>query len=120
MRYQGGYRAFVDIAVRSAGEATPTLHSQWIIWRSMIIRFHLFEIAGVNDWDALIALFEARGMRRPLCHRRIPLGELTRPGWGTPNPDRLLWFWRWIEKMGLSPNRLCRTWNTSRGRDFII
>ena len=88
------YRIFADMIVRATDEAMPILHSRWALWQGVITRFHLYEIAGVKCWISLIARFDTRGIRSPICLRRIPFGGLIRPGWETPNPDMLLWLWQ--------------------------
>ena len=85
------YRAFADMILHAKGEAMPILHSRRTLWQASIARVHLYEIADVNSWNFLIARFDARGIRPPLCLRRIPFGELIRPDWETSNPEMLLW-----------------------------
>ena len=75
------YRSFADMIVRATDEALPNLHSPRILWRALITRFHLYEISDFGDWISLIARFDARGIRSPLCLRRIPVGELIKPDW---------------------------------------
>ena len=77
----GEYRTFADMVARETDEALPMLHAQWTMWQAPITRFHLYEIADVNSWISPIARFDARGIRSPLCIRRIPFGELIKPGW---------------------------------------
>ena len=87
------YRLFADMIVHASDEPIPPEHTQWRIWRQLMIRFHLFEVTDIKAWVALIARFDSRGIRPPICLQRIPYTGLMATGWELPHPDMLIWIW---------------------------
>ena len=57
------YRLFADAIAHSENEQIPMEHTHWRIWRLLLIRFHLFEVADIRSWAALISRFDSRGIR---------------------------------------------------------
>ena len=88
------YRLFADMIAHASDEQIPLKHTQWRIWRQLPIRFHLFEVTDIKAWVSLIARFESRGTRSPLCLHRIPYAELMAVDWELPHPDMLIWTWQ--------------------------
>ena len=88
------YRLFADMIVHASDEQIPLEHTQWRIWRQLLIRFHLFEVTDIKAWVALIARFDSRGIRSPLCLQRIPYTELMAADWELPHPVMLIWIWQ--------------------------
>ena len=88
------YRLFADMIVHASDEQIPREHTQWRIWRQLIIRFHLFEISDIKAWAAPISRFRSRGIRSPLCLQRIPYAELIAADWELPHPDMIIWIWQ--------------------------
>ena len=74
------------------------------VWKSAIIRFHLYEIAARHDREFFIARFDSRGIRSPLHMVRIPFAELTKADWELPNTDMLVWIWQAVREYS-SPYR---------------
>ena len=90
----GTYRVFADMIARACNRFLSILHGQWELWKSAIIRFHLYEIAAEQDWQCLIARFDAMGIHSPHHMVRIPFAELIKADWGLPNTDMLIWIWQ--------------------------
>ena len=67
--------------------------ARWRMWRQRLIHFHLFEVAGIKAWVALIAIFSSRGIRSPMCLQRISYAELM-ADWEAPHPDMSIWIWQ--------------------------
>ena len=88
------YRLFADMIAHASDEQIPMADTQWRIWRQLLIRFRLFEVTDIRNWAALIARFDTRGIRPPLCLERIPYAELIAVGWEMPRPDMLIWTWQ--------------------------
>ena len=59
------YRHFADTVVRASDEQIPLVHTQWRIWRQLLIRLRLFEVADSMAWVALISRFDSRGIGPP-------------------------------------------------------
>ena len=59
------YRYFADMITRPADPTQPPFRGQWVLWKSSITRFHLYEIAGQKDWERLIAQPDGRGVLPP-------------------------------------------------------
>ena len=59
------YRLFADMVAHASDEEMALEHTQWRIWRLLLIRFHLSEVADVMAWVALISRFDARGHQAP-------------------------------------------------------
>ena len=59
------YRLFDDMIVHAPDEQVPLGHTQWRVWRHLLISFHLFEVTDITAWVALISRFESRGIRPP-------------------------------------------------------
>ena len=93
--------------VRASDEEMPLEHTQWRIWRILLIRFQLFEVTDVKAWVALISRFGARGIRSPLCIQRIPYAELIAADWELPHPDMSIWIWQ-ASRHDSSPCRITK------------
>ena len=72
----------------------PLEHTQWNLWRTLVVRFHLFEIADVLHWVALIARMDAKGLRTPWRFQRVPFPELLAVDWELERPDMLIMLWQ--------------------------
>ena len=75
------YRLRADTIARASDEQIPLEHTQWRIWRRLLVRFHLFEVTDIKNWVAPIARFDTRGAISPTLSptdtiRRTYRGEL--------------------------------------------
>ena len=84
------YTILRDMIAHATDETVPIYSSAWRIWHELIVRFRLFELAGLREWVTLVARFESKGIRTPYCLARIPFGELSRIDWEWPPPPRIL------------------------------
>ena len=87
-------KVFRDMLVHASDETFPIYASAWRIWHDLIIRFHLFGIAEIREWVALVALFDSKGIRAPHFLARMPFGELSRIDWECSSADIILLTWQ--------------------------
>ena len=59
------YRLLEDTIARASDEQVPSGHTQWRIWRQLLIRFRLFEVTDIKSWVALITRSDSRGIGPP-------------------------------------------------------
>ena len=88
------YRNFADTSAHTCDPSRPILRGEWEMWKSVIIRPHLYEIAAHHYWGCLIARFDSRGIRSSLHLARIPFAALIKVGWGLRNKDMVIWIWQ--------------------------
>ena len=88
------YLIFKDMLLHATDDTIPIFATNWRIWHELIIRFHLFEIADVLEWVALVARFDSKGIRTPRCLARMPFGELSRVDWGCSSPVTIFLTWQ--------------------------
>ena len=89
----GEYRTVADMIVRACDPSLPILTGQCGLWKSVIIRFHLYEISGRRDWECLIDRVDSRGIHSPLHLAKVPFVELIKADMELPNTDMLVWIW---------------------------
>lgn len=80
----GEYEISRDMLARATDDSITAYESDWRILHELIIRLHLFEIAELREWIALVGRFDSKGIRTPRCLARIPFGELSRMNWESP------------------------------------
>ena len=85
------YELWRDMMIYSTGESAPIQHTQWVVWRKLIARFRLCEIADIKALMRLVARFDKRCIRAPGCLARIPFDQLMAAEWKIPHPDMLVW-----------------------------
>ena len=88
------YRVFADMIARASDPGVPILHTQWELWKTVIAKYHLFEIADLQSWTSLVARLDTKSVRTPWDLHRIEFRELNEIDWGADNPDMLLWLWQ--------------------------
>ena len=84
------YVLFRDMVTRATDESAPLRHTQWRIWRELVGRFHLFEIAPTQDWVRLIDRPDPQGIGATGCLIGIPCSDFTCANWVSDNPDVVL------------------------------
>ena len=98
------YRKFADMITRAADPVDTLPNGRWEMWKSVIARFHLYEIAEQSAWRGLVTQMNGRGILSPLHLKNVPFGELIKADWELAQPDMLLWLWQAVREVE-SPNR---------------
>lgn len=88
------YRIFADTIDHASGESNPIAHPILLLWKAMIIRYHLFEAADATHRISLIAKLDTRGTRSPPCLAGFAFSDICAMGWQIPEPDLLTWLWQ--------------------------
>ena len=88
------YKIFSDMIAHATNEEIPPNHSQWELRRSVIIKFHLYEMSTLREWVSLVARLDSRGLRPPADLARINFSDLEEFERDLPHPDMLLWLWQ--------------------------
>ena len=87
------HRIFAETFAHSAGESNPIGHPCWLLWKALIILYHLFDAADSTHRTALVAKLDTRGIRTPLCLARFSFSGLVAMDLQTPDPDLLTRLW---------------------------
>ena len=90
----GAYRVFADMIAHASDPCVPILHTQWELWKTVIVKYHLFEIADLQSWTSLVARLDTKSVRTPWELQRAEFRELNEVDWGADNPDMLLRLWQ--------------------------
>ena len=88
------YRFLADTIAHAAGESNPIGRPNWLLWKALVIRYHLFEAADTTQWISLIAKLDTRGIRTPPCLAGFAFSDICSMGWETREPDISAWLWQ--------------------------
>ena len=88
------YKPFRDMIVHATDSTTPIQHGNWRIWHSLIIRYHLFELADTRQWMNLVARLDSVNINVPDTLGRISFQEISTVDWQCESSDMILLLWQ--------------------------
>ena len=88
------YKPFRDMIVHATDSTTPIQHGNWRIWHSLIIRYHLFELADTRQWMNLVARLDSVNINVPDTLGRISFQEISTMDWQCESSDMILLLWQ--------------------------
>ena len=88
------YNPFRDMIAHETDEPAPIQRGDWRIWHTLIIRYHLFELADTRQWTTLVARLDSMNIHIPYTLGRIPFYEITTIDWECESSDMILLLWR--------------------------
>ena len=80
-----------DAISHASFESIPAAPAPWELWRSVVIRYILFEISPVRAWISLVARSGSMGVRAPADLGRRRFADWYSAYWQLSRPDMILW-----------------------------
>ena len=84
------YTLFWNMIIFATDDEVLLERTQRHRWRTLMVRYHVFEFTDVRHCVALIVRFDTRGIRAPRRLKMVPVSEPIAAEWELERPDMVL------------------------------